>query len=142
MRTALRIDALIRQPQPFHRSSVDQVLLHNLRGILGLHVPVPDGLRVNHYRRAVFALIETAGLVDSHRIPKARGLRNLLQLRVQFALSIARARWSRSTFRTGVMADKDVMFENRQNRTSYSRLQVRLPSPYQRRTFHISPLLT
>lgn len=112
MRARLRIDALIRQPQPFHRAAVDQVLFDDLRGIFRLHVPVPDRLRIHDHRRAMFALIEAAGLVDANRVPQARGLRKLLKLGVQLALSIRSARGPRRTLRADVVANKNVVFEN------------------------------
>jgi len=91
VRARLGVDALIGKPQPLDRASIDQMLLHNFRGILRLHVPIPDRFRINHYSWPVFALVQAAGLVDPHRAPKARTLGDLLQLRVQFALSIRRA---------------------------------------------------
>jgi len=112
MRAALGIDALISQPQPFHRASVDQVLLDDLRGIFRLHMPVPDRLWINDNRRAMFALIQTSGLVNANRASQARRLRKLLKLGVQLALSIRRARGSRRAFRADVMAHKNVVFEN------------------------------
>jgi len=130
VRAALRIHTLIRKPKPFHRSPVDQVLLHNLLGILWLNVSVPDRLWVNHNRRAVLALVKAAGLVDSDGASQARGLRKLLQLRVQFALAVRGTRWPRSTFGTSVMANKDVMLENWQKCTSISRLQGHRSQPF------------
>lgn len=112
MWAALRVDALIRQPQPFHRAAVDQVLLNDLRGILGLHMPVPDSLRINDHRWAMLALVETARLVNANRVSQARSLRKLLELRVQLALPIRSARGPRRTFRPNIMANKNVVFEN------------------------------
>lgn len=80
MRTALGIDALIRQPQPLHRPPVDQVLLDNLSGILRLHMPVPNGLWIDNHRRAVLALVQAARLVDAHSASKACSFAQLLQL--------------------------------------------------------------
>lgn len=139
MRTAFCVNALIRQPKPFHWPSVDQVLLDNLSGIFGAHVPVPDGFWIDHNRRSMLALIETARLVDPHGIPQASGLRKLLQLCVQFALAVARARGSGRALWTGIMADEDVMLENWQICTSCSRLQVRRPFLGGSQAFHISP---
>jgi hypothetical protein len=112
MRAGLRVHALIGQPEPLHRAPVDQVFLHNLRSIFGLNVSVPDRLGVYHHGWTVFALIKTARLVNANRTSQACGLRKLLQLRVQFALAIARARWPRGAFRARVVADKYVVFEN------------------------------
>ena len=71
----LRIDAPVRQAQPLHRTPVNQVLLHNLRGIFGLNMPVPDRFRIYHHGWAVLALIETAGFVDADCTAQPRSLR-------------------------------------------------------------------
>ncbi len=63
MRAAFCTDAPICKPQPLHRTAIHQVLLHNFRGIFGLYVSVPDRFWIHHDGRAVFALIETAGVV-------------------------------------------------------------------------------
>ena len=114
MRASLGIDACIGQPQPLHRATVDQVLLHNLRGIFRLNMSVPDGLGIHDYRGPVLALVQAEGLVDAHAGAQASGLRQLLQLCVQFALSIGGARGPRSAFRTDIMADKNVVLEQGQ----------------------------
>jgi hypothetical protein len=114
MRAGLGIDARIGQAQSLYRPAVYQVLLHNLRGIFRLHMPVPDSLGIHNDSRPVLALIKAAGLVDADGISQAGGLGELLQLRVQFALSISRARGPRSTFWTGIVANKNVVFEQGQ----------------------------
>jgi hypothetical protein len=116
------IDAFIGEPEPLHWTPVDQVLPHNLRCIFGLDMPIPDGFGVHHHRRAMFALVETAGFIDANRISQACGLGKLLQLRMQFALAVRGARGARGAFRTNVMADENVMFENRQK--GYLQLQI------------------
>jgi len=91
MRATLRIQALLGNPQPFHWPTAHQVLLHNLGRIPRLYVAVPDPLRINHHRRSVLALIQAPCLVDPHLRPQPSGLGQLIQLRVQFAFSIATA---------------------------------------------------
>ena len=98
------------------------MLLHNLRCIFGPHMPVPHCFGIHHDRRAVFALIETAGLVDANRVSEASGLGKLLQLRMQLALAVQGARGTGRAFRTNVMTDKYVMFENWQKK--YLQLQI------------------
>jgi hypothetical protein len=88
MRAGLGIDARIGQAQSLHRPAVYQVLLHNLRGIFRLHMPVPDSLGIHDHRGPVFALVKATRLVNTDGISQAGGLGELLQLRVQFALSI------------------------------------------------------
>ncbi len=133
MRAGLGINARIGQAQPFYRTAVYQVLLHYLRGIFGLDVSVPDSLGIHNHRWSVFALVQATRLVDAHGASQAGGLGELLQLRVQFALSIGCARGPWSTFRTDIVANKNVVFKQGQA----SLLQ---PSAYRaesRATFHI-----
>jgi hypothetical protein len=82
MRASFRVDARVSQPEPLHRTTIDQVLLHNLRGIFGLHMPVPNRLGINDHRGPVLTLIKAAGLVDAHGISQAGSLGQLLQLRM------------------------------------------------------------
>jgi len=88
MGAGLGVYALFREPEPFHRTPVDQVLLHDLRGVFGLDVAVPDRFGIHDDGGPVFALIEAAGFVDADRSSQARSLGKLLQLRVQFALAV------------------------------------------------------
>jgi hypothetical protein len=115
MRAALGINACVRQPQPLHGSPVHQVFLHNFRSIFGLHMPIPDCLGIHHDSGAVLALIQATGLVDAHRAPQPRGLGQLLELRMQFAFTVRSARGARRAFRTGIMADENVAFEQGQS---------------------------
>jgi len=78
MRAGLRVDALVRQAQPFDWVPSDEVFTNNLLGVLGLNVPVPDSLRVDDHRRAVLALVQAASFVDSDSTSKARGFREHL----------------------------------------------------------------
>src|SRR5215472_14950768 len=114
VRAGRRVDALFGEPEPLYRPSVDQVLLHNLRGVFRLDVPVPNGLGINHYGWAVLALVKTSCLIDANCVSKARSPGKLLKLRVQFALSVGCARGSRSTLRPHVVANKNVVPEQGQ----------------------------
>jgi hypothetical protein len=114
MRACLRVDALVGEAQALNGTAVDQMLLDDFGGIFWLDVAVPDGFGIDDYRRPVFALIQASRLVDSDRAPQACSLRQLLQLRVQFALSIRGARRPGSAFRADIVADKDVALENGQ----------------------------
>ncbi len=111
MRTALRIQARIRNPQPLHRSSANQVLGHNLVRILRLHVSVPYRFGIHHNRRPMFALVQTARFVDAHTPAQPGVLRQLIQPRVQIAFSIGSAGRPRRIRRTGIQANKNVALE-------------------------------
>jgi hypothetical protein len=59
----------------------------------------------------MLALVQAAGFVDAHLGAKSSGLGELLQLRVQLALSVGIARRPGCIRRAGIRADKDVVFE-------------------------------
>ena len=108
------IDALVGETEPLDRTTVDKVLLDDLRGILRLHVAIPDRFGVHDDGGAVLALIEAAGFVNANRAAQAGGFRQLLELGVQFTFAVAGARGPGSAFRAGVVADEDVVLENGQ----------------------------
>ena len=146
MGACLGVDAPVREAEPFDRTSADQVLLDDLGGIFGLDVAVPDGFGIYDDRRAVLALVEASGFVDANRAAQAGGPGELLKLGMQFALAVGGARRSRSAFRTDIVADEDVVFENGQTIPPESRLQVDHAwagaGDLCRRTFHIWAVLT
>jgi hypothetical protein len=90
-------------------------------------VPVPHSFGIDHHRGPVLALIQAQGFVDAHRASQSGSLGKLLQLRMQFALSIARARGPGRAFWTDIMANKYVMLEWRQ--TSFLLPPAYLPAP-------------
>jgi len=91
MGAAFGVDALVCEAKPFYRSAVDQVFLHDLRGIFRLHMAIPDCFRVDDNGRTVFALVEASGLVDPDGAAEAGSLGELLQLRMQFAFAVGGA---------------------------------------------------
>jgi len=111
VRAAFRVDARVGEAQALNRAAVHQVLLHNFGGIFGLHVPVPDCFGIDDDGGAVLALVEASGLIDAHAASQACLLGNLLQPGVQFALSIRSTGGPGSAFRTGIMADKNMVPE-------------------------------
>ena len=118
MRTGFRIDAPVGQPQPLDRPAAYQVFFHDLRRVFGLHEAIPHCFGIDHHRGAVFTLIQAKRFVDAHAIGNPRGLGQLLQLRVQLAFSIGRARGARRARGTNVVANEDVVFKRRQSRNS------------------------
>ena len=114
VRAAFRVDALIGQPQAFDGTAAHQVLLYDLRGVRRLYMAIPDAFGIYHYGWAVFALIKAAGFIDAHDRAQPRGFRQLLQLSVEFAFSIAGAGWARGIGGTGVEANKDVTLKRGQ----------------------------
>jgi hypothetical protein len=91
VRTAFRIDASLGEPQTLNGAAADQVFFHDFGRVFGLDEAVPDGIWINHHRGPMFALIQAQRFVDSDAVGETRGLRQLLQLGVQFALPIGSA---------------------------------------------------
>jgi hypothetical protein len=110
MRARLRVNALVGQPQPLHRPARNQVLGHNLLGVFRLHVSVPNRVRVNDNRWPVLALVQAAGFVDPHLASQPGLAAQLLQPRVQLALSIAGATRPRRVRGTLIKTDKYMAF--------------------------------
>jgi len=68
MRTARRIDALLRQHQPLNKPTMHQMLRDNLVHILRRHMAIPDRLRIHHHGRPMLALVQTPGLIRPNRV--------------------------------------------------------------------------
>jgi hypothetical protein len=62
----------------------------------------------------VFALVQAHGFINAHYRAQPGGLRQLLQLRMEFAFSICRAGRPGSIGRAGIVANKDVAFKRGQ----------------------------
>jgi len=135
VRTRLRIDALIPQAQPFDGSPSHKVLFHNFRGICRTYVAIPHPFWVNHHRWPVLALIQASRFVDADCAAKPSRFGQLLQLRMQFALSIGGARGPRSAFGACVVTHKNMTFK-------WWQVILLMPSDYRSapaQTFHICP---
>jgi hypothetical protein len=111
VRAALRVQAPIGDAQPLHWPAGNQVLGDNLFGVFRAHASVPYRIRIDHDRRAVLALVQTAGLVDAHAASQSGIARELLQARVQLALSVARAGGTRRIRGADVVADENMTLE-------------------------------
>ena len=66
MRAGLGVDARVGKTQALDGPAAHQMLLDNFRRVRWLHMAVPDGLRVDHHRGPMFALIKAEGFVDAH----------------------------------------------------------------------------
>jgi hypothetical protein len=114
MRTGLGVDARVGYSQALHRASIGKVLLDDFRCVFQLDAPVPDGVRIDYDRRAVFALVKTHGLVDADAVGEPSRFGQLLKLGKDFAFSVGGAGWAGRAFWADIMAHEDVMFEKRQ----------------------------
>jgi len=135
MGASFGIQTLVGNAQPLNRNAGDEVLGNNDCGIAGLHIAVPDCLRIDHHNRPMLTLIQTTGFVDAHFAGQAGRFGQLLQLEVQIALAIDRARDAGSSRWTGVVANKNMVFECGQTGVLRSECRFRrLPSRICRRT--------
>ena len=82
MWAVFRIHAAVGETQPFYRTSAYEVFRYNFFGILGSHVAVPHGFRVNHHGWPMFALVQASGFVDTHFSAEPGISRKLLQTAV------------------------------------------------------------
>ena len=60
VRARFCVDAHIGEAEPLNGTAVDQMLLHNLRGIFGLYMAVPHGLGIYDDGWPVLALVKAA----------------------------------------------------------------------------------
>jgi hypothetical protein len=54
--------------QPFHDTTIFQVLLDNLVDILLIHIRIPDVFGINHDYRSFVTAIKTASIVDAYSL--------------------------------------------------------------------------
>jgi hypothetical protein len=66
MRTTLRIQARIRQPQSLNRTPMYEMLTNNLLNILRMDEPIPDLIGIDYEDRPMLALIEAPQLVSAN----------------------------------------------------------------------------
>jgi hypothetical protein len=80
----------------------------------GLHVPVPNSLRINHHRGPVLALVQASGFVDPHLAPSPAALASCCNCvcRSLFPSAVQDGRGASSG--THIVADKNVAFKRRQ----------------------------
>jgi hypothetical protein len=114
MRAGFSVDAFVGKAQALDGSSANQMLLDNCGRVRWLYMAVPDGLRVHHHSRPVFALIEAEGFIDAHGRAEPRRFGQLLQLGVKLAFAIRGAGRARRIGRTGVVADKNMALKRGQ----------------------------
>lgn len=100
MRTLRRVDAAFRQPQTLNRLSTGKMLLRNLDEVVNADKAVPNGLGIDHEHRAMLALVEAAGVLNTNLALGSGFLHRLFQhtLKVLGAfVPTARARCIRSS---------------------------------------------
>ena len=131
MRARRGIHTAIGKPQPLHRPSVRDMFLDDLGHILWLHKPIPDRLRIDHYRRPVLALVQAAGLVGPHGRLQPGGADRLFEQLVQLALAVRCAASSGAARLPLIRADEQMSLKARQYpllSPEYGKTRVRFSS--------------
>jgi hypothetical protein len=127
MRTGLSVDALFGQAKALNGATGDEVLLHDGFSVFGLHVAVPNGLRVDHNRGTVLALVETQRFVDAYGGSEAGLFGQLRKAGVQIAFAIGRTGRAWGSGGADVMTDEDVTFKGGQRESSRSECEKTFP---------------
>jgi hypothetical protein len=109
MRTLIRIQTRIGNNQSLHGPAADDVRVHNFIDIGCGDAAVPHGIRVNHDRRTVLALVQAPGFVGANPAFDA-ALRQLdLEGPLKFAFAFGIAAAARVACGPLVGANEDMM---------------------------------
>jgi hypothetical protein len=109
----LGVEAGPGEAQPLHGAAMDEMLGNNFIDVFELDEAVPDGLGINHNRRAVLALIEAAGLIGADEMLEAGIFDRVLECRLQFLAAVRKTAWAGRGFVALIGTDKDVMLKFR-----------------------------
>ncbi len=80
MRAGLGVDAFVGKSKALDGAAGDQVFSDDFGGVFGLHMTIPDCLRINDDRGAMLTLIQAKRLIDADTRAQIGGLGELLQL--------------------------------------------------------------
>ncbi len=111
MRTGFGIEAIFGDAQSLYGTAGDQMFGDDFGGVSGLHVAVPNRIRVDDHRGAMFALIEAPGFVDAHAPGESRLFAELLKAGMQFAFSVTGAGRTGRFRRADIVAYEDMAFK-------------------------------
>jgi hypothetical protein len=84
--------------------------------VLDLDAAIPDSLWVNYHCRAVFALLQAAGMIRARQRPESSGLELLLEGLSQCLIAVRITTPSLVPWRTHVATYKNMMGERRHGR--------------------------
>jgi hypothetical protein len=113
MFTAAGIQALVSQPESFHRTSSHDVGFHNLVYIIQRDSSIPDCFRINHNVWPMLALIQAAGVIGANSALQSELRQFLLESRVQFGPSARIAAAAHMALGAHIAADENVAFKFR-----------------------------
>jgi len=108
MRASSRVEAAGREPQPLDGTALAQMLLDDFIEVFGADKPIPDLFGIDDDRRAMLALLQTAGFVDAKNSGELGRLELVFKQFVEFALAVRAARGASGPGLALIGADKDV----------------------------------
>ncbi len=106
------VDAGVGEAEAFDGAVVEEELVDDLFGVVGVGKAVPDGFGVDDQDGAVFALVEAADLVDADAVLEAGGFDGVLEGAAEFLAVLVAAAGAGGGFVALVEADEDVMFKD------------------------------
>ena len=98
--------------QAFHQFALDHVAFHDFRDVGFIADPIPDAFRINDDAGAIFAMIQTSGLVGTDGTLETQTLNFLLEERVQLRGPVIGTAPSRVALGALIDADKNMMLES------------------------------
>jgi hypothetical protein len=107
------VDAGVGQAEAIDGTAVEEMLLDDLLGVVGMGKTVPDGFGIDDEDGPVLALVEAASLIDADAMLEAGGFDSILEGAAEFLAVFAGAAGAAGRFVALVEADKEVMFEDR-----------------------------
>jgi hypothetical protein len=113
MRAMFSIEAGGGESQPLHRAAMHQVLVDDLIYIFKPDKAIPDSLGIDHNRRTMLALVETAGLVGADQMLQSSLLDGILEGGFELLTAFGKAAWPGRGFVAFVGADKDMVLKCR-----------------------------
>jgi hypothetical protein len=120
MRAMLGVKAGSGEAQPLHGATMEEMLGDNFLNILQMNEAIPNGLGIDHHRRAMLALIEAAGFVGPNQMLEASVLDGILEGGFQLLAAERQAAWTGRRFVALIGTDKDMMFKFRHGGVSCS----------------------
>ena len=110
----LGVEAGVGEAKALDGSAVEKMSGDDFRDIFEMDESVPDGLGIDHNDRAVFALVEAAGLVGADVMLEAGFLDGVFEGGFELFAAVGKATGTGGGFVALVGADEDVVVKLRQ----------------------------
>ena len=115
MRADGGVEAVVCDDETLDGTAANEVFADDLGDVFDFDPAVPDGFRVDDDGRAVLALLEASGLVDTDAGYEAGGFHGVFEGSVELTLAVGCAGGTRAARLADVRTDEDVAFEFRQS---------------------------